>query len=1065
MSHRASIIASGEHIAATGTPGQGGPVARSLRLPRGMLLGLTIIYLALGELFVILLAERSKATAADMLESRAVAIVFALDRFAERDRDAAVVVASLPEVREALTLPAGTPLPAATLARVHARVDPLLEAAKFEGITLVDRAGGLVAAPSLDVVGIQTLASQRGFLDSVGSSKSLHSEVLPSVVPAVDFDGQPRVGAPVLFVGAAVRNAAGRSLGAVVLRVRPSQRIDPILRGHRAGNTADGIAFRRDGLAVSSTRFDGELAAAGVIPEGRTAALHYWLHEPERDSSGRVSSTDTPSARALTYAVASAVRGQSGSNVEGYVNARGVTVVGAWGWSVPLGIGVAYQMDRDEALEQYFVLRNIYWALGLGIMFANTAAWRGLRTARRLRDQRKAAERDLVERDLTLNAIIDSSPNAVLVLDDRGRVLRNNAAAEHLFAQPSHTVVGQSVETFIQCGATFSPDAVPAFLSAATGESLAVRGDGSHYAVEVRWASFQVRTEQLYTVILIDITARKETERALIAAKEQAETAARAKSEFLAMMSHEIRTPMNGVLGMTSLLADTRLTPEQRQFVDATRRSADLLMGVINDILDFSKVEAGKMSIEPIPFDLHTAVGEVADLLVPRAIEKGIELVVRIHPDTPHRVVGDSGRIRQVLLNLTGNAIKFTERGHVVVSVDGRAEGDTAKLRIEVIDTGIGIPQALIPTLFTPFTQADASTTRRFGGTGLGLSISKRLVELMGGEIGVTSEDAVGSTFWFTLTLPVDHSPAPEQLQAIALGGIRVLVVDDVDVNVRLLTEWLQSWGMRPDTAADGERALELLRRAAAAGDPYRIAILDYLMPRMDGEMLGRAIRDDPATRGCHLIIATSAAQRGDADRFQGAGFDAYLTKPFRPAVVAAACEAVLARPPEAHVSEPIVTRHSLAERIPRASPLGDETSSRSTDHAESIRVLLAEDNPVNQLVAVRMLERLNCRTDLANDGVEALTMAAQFSYDVVFMDVQMPNLDGLEATRRLRATPRGKGVYVVAMTANAMQGDRERCIEAGMDDYLSKPVTPANLRQALERRSRRPQTPQTPRT
>ena len=1061
MADSASVTASGDHSAPTGPLGTGGPLPRSLRLPRAMLLGLTIIYLGLGEFFVIRLAERSRASAADLLESRAVAIVLALDRLAERDRSAAAVAAALPEVREALSTAPGTAASAAAIARVHARIDPLLDASKFEGLTLVDRAGRVLSAPGLDSVGIATLAGQQTFVDAARLSKGIHSQVIPSAIPAADFDMQRRVGAPVLFVGSGVFDSRGASLGAVILRVRPSQRIDPILKGHRAGRSADGVAFRRDGIAVTSTRFDDDLKATGAIPAGRTAALNLRLRVPEGDSTSRGGRADTPSVRALTHAVASAVRGEKGSNVEGYVNARGADVVGAWGWSTALDIGVAYEMDDAEALEQYYVLRNIYWALGLGIILANTAAWRGLRTARRLRDQRRAAERDIVERDLTLNAIIDSSPNAVLVLNDQGKVLRNNAAAERLFAQPTSTVLGNSIDTFIRCGATFSPSAVPAFLDAAGGETLAVRGDLTHYPVEVRWAGFKVRDEQLYTVIVIDITVRKETERALVAAKEQAEAAAKAKSEFLAMMSHEIRTPMNGVLGMTSLLADTSLNAEQRQFVDATKRSANLLMSVINDILDFSKVEAGKMSIEPIPFDLHMAVGEVAELLVPRALEKNVELVVRVHPGTPPRVIGDSGRIRQVLLNLAGNALKFTEKGHVVVSVEGTRANDMATLRFEIVDTGIGIPAPLIPTLFSPFTQADASTTRRFGGTGLGLSISKRLVELMGGQIGVTSEDGVGSTFWATLTLPIDHSPVPVQLPPVALGGVRVIVVDDVDVNVRLLTEWLKSWGMITEAAIDGHKALEAMRSAAARGEPFRIAILDYLMPRMDGEMLGRTIRADKALTDCLLILATSAAQRGDADRFQDAGFDAYLTKPFRPAVVGAACEAVLTRPASARATEPIITRHSLVERSARLSPTAESAmpvvpATRATDNGSPLRVLLAEDNPVNQMVAVRMLERLNCRADIANDGAEALAMAEKFNYEVIFMDVQMPNVDGLEATRRLRQTPLGAHVHIIAMTANAMQGDRERCLEAGMNDYVSKPVTPESLKQALDRRPER---------
>ncbi|HVZ48503.1 MAG TPA: response regulator, partial [Gemmatimonadaceae bacterium] len=825
-------------------------------------------------------------------------------------------------------------------------------------------------------------------------------------------------------------------------------------KSNRIGRSSDAIAFRRDGLAVSSTRYDAALADAGVIPPGRSASLRYWLVDPDSAVA-----RGTAAGRILTRAVASALQNHTGSDVTGYRNSRGADVVGAWAWSVPLGVGVVFEEDRAEALEQFFVLRRIYWALGIGIILTNLAAWRGLRTARRLREQRRAAEQDLVERDRTLNAIIDSSPNAVVVLDKHGRVIRHNEAAERLFHRRSLGVLGEPISRFVQCAVDFDGADVPAFLNAAAREAEAVRADGTAYPVEVRWAAFEVQHEQLFTVILIDITERKETERALIQARDSAEAAARAKSEFLAMMSHEIRTPMNGVLGMTSLLADTTLSAEQRQFVEATRRSADLLMSVINDILDFSKVEAGKMTIEPIPFDLHAAIGEVTELLVPRAIEKQVELVMRVHPDTPNRVVGDSGRIRQVLLNLAGNALKFTEQGHVVVSVEGAVAGDAVTLRFEVSDTGIGIPAAVVPTLFSPFMQADASTTRRFGGTGLGLSISKRLVELMGGEIGVTSTEGQGSTFWFTLTLPVDRSPAPVAVAPVSLGGVRVLVVDDVDVNVRLLTEWLRSWRMRSDAAPSGERALAMLREAAARQDPFRIAILDYLMPRMDGEMLGRAIREDAAIRGTALILATSAAQRGDADRFQSAGFDAYLTKPFRPSVVAAACEAVLSRNPGAH--EPIITRHSLIERgnhlsPAAATPLVAPPASRATDHAgATVRVLLAEDNPVNQMVATRMLERLNCRIDVANDGAEAVTMAQRFPYDIVFMDVQMPGVDGLEATRRIRAGGHpAADVHIVAMTANAMQGDRERCLDAGMDDYVTKPVTPDSLRQALDRRS-----------
>ncbi|MGH7302064.1 MAG: response regulator, partial [Candidatus Rokuibacteriota bacterium] len=632
---------------------------------------------------------------------------------------------------------------------------------------------------------------------------------------------------------------------------------------------------------------------------------------------------------------------------------------------------------------------------------------------------------------------VEQSGDAIFSRDQSGVVTSWNRGAARLYGYTAPEAIGRplrELNLWDGRGAPGDPAGAPGQPEQpASFETCARTKTGR--VIEVSVVATQFRDEAGRPMgeltIVRDISALKHKEAT-------AEAANRAKSEFLATMSHEIRTPMNGVIGMTSLLLDTELTREQRDYAETVHRSGEGLLAIINDILDFSKIEAGRLALEPVPFALRESLAETVKTLASLAHAKSLELAYEIHPGVPDDLAGDTGRIGQILVNLVGNAIKFTEQGEVAVRVDAEAEtADTVTLHVSVQDTGIGIAADKSRLIFDAFAQADASTTRRFGGTGLGLAICRRLVERMGGRIWLDSELGRGSTFHFTLVLDRARVPVPRPVAAPshALQGLPVLAADDNATNRRLLEAILTTWGVAPTIVENGRAALAALERARAAGRTFRLVLLDARMPDLDGFAVAERIRQEPALAGVTVMLLTSDVMSGDLARCRALGVARHLVKPFTPSEL---------------LNAVLLALGQSIETPPPSSPAPRDASARR------LHVLVAEDNAVNQRVIVHLLERMGHIPIVAYNGQEAVDAYESRPFDVALMDVQMPVMDGLTATKTIRESearhPGRRRLPIMALTAYAMRGDRERCLAAGMDEYLTKPVKPDELSAALNR-------------
>ncbi|THB70629.1 MAG: response regulator [Gammaproteobacteria bacterium] len=629
-----------------------------------------------------------------------------------------------------------------------------------------------------------------------------------------------------------------------------------------------------------------------------------------------------------------------------------------------------------------------------------------------------------------LNSIIDSAAEAIIVTDDNFRISIANPTVTKLLEYSSEELQNihiqfvfpedllSEIKYKIQHDANIK---IKTELGTKSGQKCPV-------LISASAVSKNSNNVDSYIFLILDTSEEQKNEQELELAVEKANQASQAKSAFVANMSHEVRTPMNAIIGMTGLLLDTDLSQDQKEFTDTIRSSSDALLSVINDILDFSKIEAGKLDMEIINFQLLTTVSDVIDLLSIKAEQKQLELIWHVNDDVPTQLLGDPGRLRQIITNLCNNAIKFTETGEVVLRVTLETErAEDAVLRFTVSDTGIGIPKEQISELFESFTQADASITRKYGGTGLGLAICQKLAKLMNGEIGVESQPGVGSNFWFTATFKkqntmqniVDLAPAD-------IRGKKILVVDDNETNRDILHNQLSNWGCIPIEVPDAESALIQLRMAAEDNKAFPIALLDYQMPDMDGAQLGQAIKRDPNLNDTTLVMLTSGGQKGEAAMMKDIGFAGYLSKPINPSVLRETIITVLAEADAIPVEErEFVTRYTVQEK----------------QHWLNIRILLVEDNFVNQKVIVRQLEKLGYRTDIAGNGQEAYEAVKNVPYDLVLMDCNMPVMDGYTSTQKIRETEEIKDIPIIALTANAMKEDEEKCLAAGMNDYLTKPV------------------------
>ncbi|GAA5216025.1 response regulator [Corallincola platygyrae] len=911
---------------------------------------------------------------------------------------------------------------------LHMQVMPMLREMNFSGYELVD-ANGIVISSNDEarVTQASGLLEQGPLFRRLMQGNTVISEPLPA---------PNRPSHTNIIVAAPLFDNADNVIAALLIEQDAEISLGKILKRGRQGESGEAYAFTREGLMLTSSRFEPQLRSLGLLEADQRANLNLMLTDPGYRLTPQQKARNNAS-QPLTSMVKQAVKYGSGFDVDGYRDYRGELVTGAWLWDDELGFGIAVEMDVNEAYAQsrQGVISSIGWTVLLAIGTL-TFAIVMVRFRRRMQKQ-----------DHLLTELINRAPVQLSIKDLDGRYLMVNDALASRFAVDKKSLVGAKVEDYMP-----HPEArsirmhdteVLETAEVKLFEETFDMGGQREVLRTVRFPLFDLdgKVEALCAVA-VDVTEQvmlreelhqlnEELERRVAERSLEAIQANQAKSEFVANMSHEIRTPMNAVLGMVQLLYNTPLTSQQKDYVDKAQLSAKALLQIINDILDFSKIEAGKLALEKIEFQLDKILDQAISLTAHRLVGKEVELMLDVDEVVPKYLLGDPLRLTQVLTNLLSNATKFTTQGEITLRVRGVQVGKhNANLVFEVHDTGIGIESERLETLFSPFEQADGSTTREFGGTGLGLSICKRLVELMGGQITVTSEVGEGTCFRFTLSMPTAEQSSVTKASS-ALKGKLALVVDDSAGARGIYANMLQSFGMEVFEARDGEAALTEVVRRAQSGTPYQLLLVDWKMPRMDGlQLLDQLLamqKDNPVFAMPQVLMMTAFGYEDEFARQVHPLSSKTLYKPFTPSAL----------------FDQLCDMFDL-------KPVQDAGKSMQMIDLTQRRILLVEDNPINQQVASELLASRGADVDVASNGRQAIAMTQNGDYELILMDIQMPEMDGLEATQNLREL--GSELPIIAMTAHAMNEDKEKSLAAGMNDHINKPIDPELMFSVIKR-------------